>query len=429
MSIVYGLGNLTNEFLFEALDVSLPPQVIDQLNQKAGINTDNEFVFDHDGVSGRFGDSDGEMTWNGGENHATYENEVNNGGLTGVHRYTSKGRVEEFWADLFDVHTWETYDQVGEFSWEIDPVSYKAEFGWSDTKEGTSYLGNEATLTFDSELGVQVEADESSFSLKFTPEMSIVGVDDAKRNAPEMVSHVEHGDIDYSETFEIEIPEVADCQQYFEVFGASDECRINFKSSDLPMDIVLKMKNKFAFVKFGPVMAYVKSEDRKGKMVSFDQFMYLSFYVSENAGKPWPTIRRSYDKVGEDLKLTIPLAGALETEVGPAIMEYGMKWGSFFGNLFSNPPKSIVKAVYWMDKWVPSVQASTFDISDIVAATRIGCGSVPNDVVQQQFAAFADEMASAMKVHEFEFLGEAREFVDDVVGAQDEAEFMFVLPA
>lgn len=294
-------------------------------------------------------------------------------------------------------------------------------------KKGTSVHGNTASMSCEMSLGVETEITNESFSLTFSPEMKTDGIDNAKEVAPEMVSHVDHGDIDYSGTLGIEIPALQKCEKYFTTL--TDECVINFRSSDIPKPIVMKMKNKFAFVKLGSHMAYVKSEDREGKMVGFDRFQYLSFYFTQTAGRPFATIKKPFDKVGADLKLTIPLHGAFQSHILPASMVYAGKWGQFFGNLFADAPTSIVKAVYWMDKWVDSVKDSTFDISDIVAATRIGCGQYSNTKLQKDFESIAEEIAQDMKDHEFEFLEDTRDFVNDVVEAEDEVTEQFKLPA
>merc|ERR1719219_350043 len=105
-------------------------------------------------------------------------------------------------------------------------------------------------------------------------------------------------------------------------------------------------------------------------MVSFEYMRYLSFYWSEHAkGHAFPTIKRNFADVGEDLLLTVPLPGAFEKEIIPAAMAYFGKWGKFSKTLFANPPKSVIKAAYWMDQWVATVKDTTFDMSAIVAAT------------------------------------------------------------
>jgi len=416
----------------ETFDIPLPPPVIEQLNNKAGINENDEFVFDLEDVSGRLGPLDGEMEWNNGRNRATYENEVSNEGMKGVHRYTSGGDVDQFWQDLFGIYTWETYAEEGEISWDIDPMNMQMKFGMIDSKTGKSYSGNTAEISTDAQLGVKAEMTEDSITVTFSPEFETDGIDDAKINAPEMVSHVQHGDLDYSGTLEFEVPSISDCQNYFSGynFNANSACQFNIKLSDLAMPIVLKMKHKFAFIKAGPMMAYVKSENLKGAMVSFDKLMYLSLYATDSArGRPFATIKRSFSDAGEDLKLTVPLIGAFEKEIIPAAMEYGSKWAKFLSNLFSNPPKSVIKAVYWMDKWVPSVQPATFDISGIIAATRIGCGEYPNSRIQDDVKGFAAGMAMMMQGHEFDMLEEAREFVNDINSAEKEATRKFALPA
>jgi hypothetical protein len=372
------------------------------------------------------------MEWNNGRNRATYENEVSNEGMKGVHRYTSGGDVDQFWQDLFGIYTWETYAEEGEISWDIDPMNMQMKFGMIDSKTGKSYSGNTADISSDAMLGIKAEMTEDSITVTFSPEFKTDGIDDAKINAPEMVSHVQHGDLDYSGTLDFEVPSISDCQNYFtgDNFNGNSECQFNIKLSDLTTPIVLKMKHKFAFIKAGSMMAYVKSENLKGAMVSFDKLMYLSLYATDSArGRPFATIKRSFRDAGEDLKLTVPLFGAFEKEIIPAAMEYGSKWANFFSNLFSNPPKSVIKAVYWMDKWVPSVQPATFDISGIIAATRIGCGEYPNFRIQDDVKGFAAGMAMMMQGHEFDMLEEAREFVNDINSAEKEATRKFALPA
>lgn len=431
-AIQFGLGDMMSDVFNDAFDIALPPPVVDQLNNKAHINEDEEFVFDHEGVSGRFGALDGEMEWNNGKNRATYENELENDGMTGVHKYTSGGEVDKFWQDLFGIYTWETYAEEGEISWDIDPINMQMTLGQKDSKTGTSYSGNKAAISSEAELEIKVELTEDSVTVTFSPDFETSGIDEAKINAPEMVSHVQHGDIDYSGTLSFEVPSTSKCSQYFtgDNFHAKSSCDVNIKSSDLPAEIAIRMKHKFAFVKAGSMMAYVKSENRKGDMVPFDKLMYISLYATDSVtGRPFTTIKRKFNEVGEELLLTVPLAGAFKKEIIPAAMTYGKKWSKFFNNLFANPPKSVVKAVYWMDKWVPSVQPSTFDISAIVAATRIGCGEVPNVAIQAVVKTFTESMANSMKEHEFEMLVEAREFVNDVNKAEKEATRKFALPA
>lgn len=430
--IQFGLGNMVDGLFNDVFDISLPPPVVDQLNNKAGINENDEFVFDHEGVSGRFGMLEGEMEWNDGANKGTYENIIENDGLKGVHKYTSGGDVDEFWQDLFGIYSWDTYREEGEISWDIDPINLKMDFGMKDSKSGQGAYGQTASVSGDAKLGVQAEFADDRATVTFSPEFKTSGIDDAKINAPSMVSHVNHGDIDYEGSLEFKVPSVGNCENYFSGvnFEGKSECQLNIESSDLPVPIVLKFKNKFAFVKAGPFIFYVKSENRKGDMVSFDKMMYLSFYSNENTeGRAFVTIKRNYAAVGEDLKLTVPLSGAFMKEIMPAAVTYSRKWNKFFGNLFANPPKSVIKAVYWMDKWVSSVEDTTFDISGIVAATRIGCGEYPNSQIVTDAQNVAGFVASQMKDHQFELLEEARKFVSDIVRAEKEATRKFALPA
>lgn len=430
--IQFGLGNMVNDMFNEVFDISLPPPVVDQLNNKAGINENDEFVFDHEGVSGRFGDLEGEMEWNNGKNKATYENELENDGLKGVHRYTSGGDVDRFWQDLFGIYSWETYQEKGEISWDIDLINMKMDFGMKDSKSGEGAYGQRASVSADAKLGVQLVVADDKATVSFSPEFKTSGIDDAKINAPSMVSHVDHGDIDYEGTLKFKVPSMEDCENYFSGvnFDSKSECQLNIESSDLPMSILLKFKNKFAFVKAGPFIFYVKSENRKGDMVSFDKMMYLSFYANENTkGRAFVTIKRNFAAVGEDLKLTVPLSGAFMKEIMPAAMTYSRKWSKFFGNLFANLPKSVIKAVYWMDKWVSTVENTTFDISGIVAASRIGCGEYPNSRIVTDAKNMAGFVASQMKDHQFDLLEEARKFVSDIVKAEKEATRKFALPA
>lgn len=429
--IQFGLGTLTNDIFSDVFDISLPPPVVEQLNNKAGINGNGEFVFDHEGVSGRFGALDGEMEWNDGINRATYENELKNDGLKGVHRYTSGGDVDQFWMDLTGVKSWDSYREEGEISWDIDLMNMKMTFGMKDTKYGKGAYGQTADISVDAKLGIKAVVSDDAASITFSPEFNTFGIESS---SPAMVSHIDHGDIAYNGTLEFKVPSLENCENYFTGynFSGKSECQLNIESSDLPMAIVLKFKHKFAFLKTGRDIFYVKSENRKGDMVSFDKMMYLSFYATKGMkGRPFATIKRNFALVGEDLLATVPFVNAFDKEIVPAIDQYFKKWNKFFVNVFdvSDGTLSVAKAVYWMDKWVATVQGTTFDISDIVAATRIGCGKYPNTEIVEDVKALAVDLAKDMKEHQFELLKDAREFVNEIVKAEDEATERFALPA
>merc|ERR1712024_162610 len=65
------------------------------------------------------------------------------------------------------------------------------------------------------------------------------------------------------------------------------------------------------------------------------------------------------------LLITIPLESAFKTEIIPAYSKYMKKWDKFIENNFyqsDNAPMTIIKAIYWMDKWALTVKPSTFDL-------------------------------------------------------------------
>merc|ERR1712156_306748 len=200
---------------------------------------------------------------------------------------------------------------------------------------------------------------------------------------------------------------------------------VEFEVTDLDVPVVLKLKNKFAFVKFENYMAYVKSENFEGKMVSFAELPYLSFYYTENAAKqPFKTVRRSYDAVGEDLLLTVPVFAVVK-EVTDAVMEIVDKWSEWGQYAIENP----VKSAYWMDSMVHSVQPTTFDFSDLVASTRFGCGQYPNARLQEKAKYLANELYQELSAADFSWLEGIRAYVVEVQAAEGEVAVEFALPA
>lgn len=437
--ILFGLGDGVHQIMTHSLGIELPSQVIDQLNNKAHFNSLDELVFDHEGYSGRLGHLSGELEWNDGKNKASYVNFISEDGLSGSHTYSIGGEHEEIARDFFSIQNWETYVDQGCISWEVDPMNMKASVSSVETMNGT-YQNKTVSFVTDSGLAVEAEANEESLNIVFTPSMKFTGINAARLSAPEMLAHLpeEMEDIDYTGTLALEIPNLANCENYFSGlnFNKDSQCQINIESSDfksddsdLPIEIVLKMKHKFAFIRAGEFMAYVRSERRNGEMVGFDKVMYLSFYLNEKLqGRPFNAIK---EKPASELMVTIPLENAFIKEIGPAVMAYAKKWEKFSNKIWADAPKSIVKAVYWMDKWAPTAKDSTFDFSDIAAATRFGgfFGELTNEDIQEGLKAIAGEVAWSLQNHEYPLVVAMREFVNDIVRAQKEATRKFALPA
>lgn len=430
--ILFGLGDGVHQIMTHSLGFELPSEVVDQLNNKAHFNSLDELVFDHEGFSGRLGHLSGELEWNDGKNKAFYVNFISEDGLSGSHTYSIGGEHEEIAREFFSIQNWETYLDQGCVSWEVDPMNMKASVSSVETMNGTNQ-NNTVSFVTDTRLAVEAEANEESLNIVFTPSLKLTGVNAARLSAPEMLAHLpeEAEDIDYTGTLALEIPSLANCENYFSGlnFDKDSQCQINIESSDLPTEIVLKMKHKFAFIRAGEFMAYVRSERRNGEMVGFDKVLYLSFYLNEKVeGRSFNAIKQ---KPVSDLIVTIPLENAFIKEISPAVMAYAKKWEKFSNKIWADAPKSIVKAVYWMDKWAPTAQDSTFDFSDIAAATRFGgfFGELTNEDIQEGLKAMAEEVALFLQNHEYPMVVAMREFVNDIVRAEKEATKKFALPA
>merc|ERR1711997_65178 len=408
------LGNLANAFTTENFDIPLPAAVIEDLNQKLGINANGELFFDHIGVSGKLGLLEGKINWNNGNNFASYKNEIQNGGWKGSHKYSSAGDVGEILQDVFGINDWATYQENGEVNWDIDLLNMDASFGVKDTTTGTGLAGQALSFSAEAKLGVDLDLTDSDATLSFKPSLKY---DD---------------EIDYNGSLKFVVPSVENCENYFSGvnFNERSECQLNVKSSDLDDPIILKFKNKFAFLKDGSDIFYVKSENRNGDMVPFTDLLFVSFYYNDNTkGRAFNTIRRKASASGNDLYLTVPLVDAIMSEVLPATMAYAQKWGNFANNLFSEASNSIVKAVYWMDQWVTSVEPTTFDLSGVVAASRFGFAGYPNSQAVADAEEWATQISYVIKEQSFEDLVDARAFVDDIVNAENEAMQKFNLPA
>jgi len=427
-AIVYGLGDFLNDFSADALDLPFPEQLVAQLNNKIGFSDEEQLVLNLDGLSGVFGENAGEMNWLIGDDNAeySYEKEVSDDGLEGKFSTYFEGPVDQFWKDNLDLHGWAAAKEAAETFWNIDIVNMKAEFGYKATQDVVSIYDNEANFKYDYYVEFEVEATDDSFELKINPNFEVYGFADAPEEfSAYWFDFFGSGDIDYESEIVLSVPDVAGCQSYFEELPQNAECVVTFETTDLDVPIVLKMKNKFAFVKFDNYMAYVKSENFEGKMVSFAELPYLSFYYTENAAKqPFKTVRRSYDSVGGDLLLTVPVFAVVK-EVTDAVMEIVDKWSEWGQYAIENP----VKSAYWMDSMVHSVQPTTFDFSDLVASTRFGCGEYPNSQLQEDAKDLANELYKELSGADFSWLEAIREFVAEVQAAEQEVAVEFALPA
>ena len=426
--IEYGLGDFLNAFSSDALDLPFPEPLVAQLNNKIGVSNENELVFNLDGASGVFAEDAGEMNWLVGDESAnfSYEREVSDDMLEGKFSTYFEGPIDQFWKDNFLTPYWDSAKEATETFWNIDIVNMKAEFGYKATQDVVSAYGNEANFKYDHYVEFEVEATDDSFELKIKPSFEVYGFADASEEfSTYWFDFFGSGDIDYESEIVLSVPDVAGCQSYFEELPPNAECVVKFETTDLDVPVVLKLKNKFAFVKFENYMAYVKSENFEGKMVSFAELPYLSFYYTENAAKqPFKTVRRSYDAVGEDLLLTVPVFAVVK-EVTDAVMEIVDKWSEWGQYAIENP----VKSAYWMDSMVHSVQPTTFDFSDLVASTRFGCGQYPNARLQEKAKYLANELYQELSAADFSWLEGIRAYVVEVQAAEGEVAVEFALPA
>lgn len=430
-TIVYGLGDALNDFSAEAFDLPFPEQMISQLNEKIGFSDADQFVFNLDGVSGVFGEDAGELNWpiNGENAVYSYEQEISDDGLEGKFSTDFEGPIDEFWKENLGLYDWSNAKEAAEFFWNIDIVNMKAEFGYKATQDVVSSYNNEAQFKYDYYVEFEVEATDDSFELKINPNFEVYGFADASEEFGcywfDFFGTGDQRDLDYESEIVLSVPDVAGCQSYFDTLPPNAECVVSFETSDLDDPIVLKLKNKFAFVKFDNYMAYVKSENFEGKMVSFAELPYLSFYYTENAAKqPFKTVRKSYDSVGKDLLLTIPVFAVVK-EVTDEVMVIVNKWSEWGQYAIENP----VKSAYWMDSMVHSVQPTTFDFSALVASTRFGCGQYPNIQLQEDAKSLANELYEEFSNADFSWLESIREFVAEVQAAEQEVKVEFALPA
>lgn len=418
--IVYGLGTFASE-LTSSFDIELPENLINQLNNKIGV-TEDAFIFNLEDASGVFGAENGSMSWNNGQSTYSYITEVSEDGLSGSNKNFFNSEVNEFFKDLLGIVHWDHMDEENEYFWDIDVVNMKAEFGFKGKQTVLSDQNNQGNFGYNAFVEFQVEATDDSFELTINPSYKQTGFDEASEEFLDGVWVP--SDVDYKSTIVLSVPELDNCESYFTTLSAKSECVVNFESSDLDSNLILKMKPKFAFVKFDNHMYYVKSENFAGTMVSFAEVPYLSFYYTENANKqPFITIRRKYNKVGEDLLLTIPVVAVVK-DVTDAVMEVGKKWMDWGFYAFENP----VKSLYWMDVMVASVQPSTFDFSNVVASTRIGCGEYSNEQIQQDAKDFSSELYLEFKNADFSWLDSFREYVEEVQAAKNEVAQKFALP-
>lgn len=170
-------------------------------------------------------------------------------------------------------------------------------------------------------------------------------------------------------------------------------------------------------------MAYVKSENYDGNMVSFEEVPYLSFYFTDKAAsQPFLNIRQKYYNVQDDLWLTVPVF-ALE-DVYEAAGEFLDKFEGVVDYAFNNP----VESAYWVDVLFGSVTPTTFDFSEIVAESRFAIIDFSNAEFTKEAKGIAQDIYHAVKDVEFDWLQEFRDYVVKVQEAKSDVESNLVFP-
>lgn len=429
--MAYGLGDFLAHSA-DSFDISLPQGVVNQFNNKLSLNDNDQLAFNFPEFSGFLGAEEGEINWVVGNGNATYKYSVilnDDVGLEGSFNSNFNGKVDGFWKDLLELDNWESATEDVSAYWSIDPVDMKAIYGFGANQNviAISSDGSEVEHKFHYSGGfeLEVEASDSSFELTIKPRSAVEGWD----SAPAAFGSYwfSSGDYDYSSTIVLSVPEFDACDDYFNDFNANSECVVTFESSDLGDEpVLLKLKHKFGFIKFENNMAYVKSENIDGNMVSFEDVPYLSFYYTENAAsQPFKNIRQKYYNVQDDLYLTVPVM-AFE-EVIEAVIDFSDKFTPAAEYAFENP----VECAYWMDFLFDSVKPTTFDVSDIVALSRFAIIDYSNAEFTEDAKDLAEDIYEAVEEisrNNFEWLDDFREYVVSVQQAKDAVEKNFVLP-
>lgn len=423
--MTYGLGDLLNDQA-NFFDVSLPALLVNQLNDKIGFNENDQLEFALEDASGFLGLTEGKVTWNNGQNNYNYAVEA---GVEGSYTHHFDGPVDQFWKDLLNLPNWQSASEDVTTTWNIDFVNLQAEFSYEATQNvlaSNYYIGSEShTFTYEDSVKFEVEATDDSFELIIKPVFKVSGWNTANPDLFGEYWGFNEGDADYKSTITLSVPNLVECENYFDSdFNAKDQCSVIFETSDLDDPIELKLRPKFAFIKFDNYMAYVKSETFDGTMIEFSEIPYLSFYFTENANDvPFKTIKKKYNQVGEDLQLTIPVFAVVDN-VANAFDDVIEKWTGVTEYALQNP----FKAVYWMDIMVYSVKPNTFDFSDLVAQTRFGCGEYTNKQLQEDAKDLSNFLYEELKNVDFAWLEDVRAFVVEVQEAESEVALQFVLP-
>jgi len=427
--MTYGLGDLLADAA-DSFDISLPEGIIDQFNDKIGFNDNDQLAFDFPEFSGFLGAEEGELNWVEGNGNATYKYSVilnDDDGLEGSFNHNFNGPVGQFWKDVLDLPNWDSATEDFSAYWSIDPVDMKAIYGFGANQVVTainpnSLLEVEHNFHYSGGFELEIEASDSTFELTIKPHSAMEGWD----SAPDAFGSYwfGDGDYDYKSTIVLSVPEYDACDDYFNDFNQNSECIVTFESSDLGDEpVLLKLKHKFGFIKFENSMAYVKSENFDGNMVSFEEIPYLSFYYTENAAdQPFKDIRKKYYKVQDDLYLTVPIT-AIEN-VFESIADFFDKFTDVAEYAFENP----IESAYWMDVVFKSVKPSTFDFSDIVAESRFAIIDYSNAEFTEDAEGLAQDIYEAVKEVDFEWLDDFREYVVSVQEAEADVAKNFILP-
>jgi len=419
----FGLGDFLAQAA-EGFDVSLPVAVIDQFNDKASFNDNDQLVFNFPEFSGVLGAEEGELKWNQSNGNAVYKYNVifnDDDGLEGSFSHNFSGPLIPFWQDVLELDNWEHATEDYSCYWSINPVDMKALFGYG-ANQVVKASGLQHNFHYGGSVQIEVEASDSSFELKINPTSQVDGWD----TAPAAFGSYWFGpgDYNYESTIVLSVPEFDACDDYFNNFNAASECVVTFESSDLGNEpVLLKLKHKFGFVKFENNMAYVKSENYDGNMVSFEEVPYLSFYFTDKAaGQPFLNIRQKYYNVQDDLWLTVPVM-AIE-DVLEAVDEFLQKFEDVFDYAFNNP----VESAYWVDTLFGSVKPSTFDFSGIVAESRFAIIDFSNAEFTKEAKGIAQDIYQAVKDVEFDWLQEFRDYVVQIQEAESDVAKNLVFP-
>jgi len=423
----YGIGDAVNQFAIDFLDVALPIQLVDELNKKASYNPDeNQLNFEFKDFNGFLGPEEGQLTWEG-DNSYKYNLEITDfDGLEGTFKHEYSGEVLAFWQEQLDIDNWESVNENYAFTWAIDPVNFKADFGYTCVQNVTAvdrYSWPLKTFNnvfnYEGKIGFEVKLDDDSFKLKIPAESKVTGWDEAD---PVYFGSYWYGDGDHDFKTEssIAVPDLNACQSYFDDFNPKSVCVVNV-SNDFVGTATLKLKHKFAFVQFDNFLAYVRSENFNGVMTGFDESPYLSFYFTEDdtGAMPFRIIKKSKE---DDLYLTIPFF-AIE-EVADAFEDFANKFGPAFDYLLENP----VKSAYWIDSFFNSVQPTTFDLSPVVEVSRFAIIDYPNADFVQGAKDLSNAAHFVLSNADFGYLEAFRAYVVEVQNAKADVEENFVLP-